>query len=516
MYLDMEFISGLGPTLAAAASIGIASSLYFRKYEPTITSFARVLAFATVLARFATTPQWDEHLISDPKLPVFLVVGAFVSGLGGSILHYRLFSSSHPLHNIPGPVLAPPNEISTADYNAVLPIHGAKSWIRGTSYNATVYSKNGESTENNSMLNLIDHQTHTPRRRIWDRAFTIQSLKDYEPMLLARLAELCDQFHARQGTVIDLNEWMGFLVFDVTSDLAYGGGTSFLKTARDQGGLLSGVVAALRLQGRTMAIPWLSNVTAYSPLARKSYPFIKYAKDRFFDRIKDGNPKGGKDFLWHLNNEGGEGGSQVSMVAQAADAALIMAVMMYYLIRYPEIYDRLEKAIDEALADKELTHINGHDFPVHDQVKNIPLLDACIDETLRIHPPLSFEPNRQAPDGGVMIGGRLIPGGTQVRVVSHVIQTDPANFEKPLEFIPDRWLKKDDDKTFNKGAFLPFCVGKQFAYQEMRLFTTTIMSKYKLKFRDGFDSQAWANGIEDNGTLLEIYDPLEVVVSRRT
>lgn len=157
-------------------------------------------------------------------------------------------------------------------------------------------------------------------------------------MVLNRIAQLCEQFDARQGTSLDLNDWMGFLVFDgkssllrsvwyrtdkpriVTSDLAYGGnfiilflsylldganaliigGTSFLKKGKDDSGIVHGVVAALRLQGRTMAIPWLSTLMGYSSLAKKVAPFMRYAGERFVQRYKDGNPNGGKDFLYHL------------------------------------------------------------------------------------------------------------------------------------------------------------------------------------------------------------------------
>lgn len=60
---------------------------------------------------------------------------------------------------------------------------------------------------------LID-ASHTPRRRMWDRAFTIASLKEYEPMVLERISELCTQMDRLEGTVIDMNKWMGYLVFD--------------------------------------------------------------------------------------------------------------------------------------------------------------------------------------------------------------------------------------------------------------------------------------------------------------
>lgn len=65
-------------------------------------------------------------------------------------------------------------------------------------------------------------------------------------------------------------------------------------------------------------------------------------------------------------------------------------------------------------------------------------------------------------------------------------------------------------------CFPPFAgAGKQFAYQEMRLFLGTLLWKYDMKFPPGFDSYGWENSIEDNGTLLEIHTPLEIIVTRR-
>jgi hypothetical protein len=59
------------------------------------------------------------------------------------------------------------------------------------------------------------------------------------------------------------------------------------------------------------------------------------------------------------------------------------------------------------------------------------------------------------------------------------------------------------------------CVGKQFAYQEMRMLIATLVSKFDISFKPGFDSYAFEKGIIENGTLLELTRPLEVVVTRR-
>lgn len=79
--------------------------MYFRRYEPTLGSFGTFAAFVAVVARLATAP-WNYSLISAPVLPTIVSVAAFILGLALTILHYRLVSSTHPLHDIPGPLFA--------------------------------------------------------------------------------------------------------------------------------------------------------------------------------------------------------------------------------------------------------------------------------------------------------------------------------------------------------------------------------------------------------------------------
>lgn len=82
--------------------------------------------------------------------------------------------------------------------------------------------------------------------------------------------------------------------------LSLAGGTNFLNDGADPTGIVHGVVAALRLQGRTMAVPWLAPLYHKTPLAKKSGAFVTYCRNRFAIRYKEGSRSGGKDFLYHL------------------------------------------------------------------------------------------------------------------------------------------------------------------------------------------------------------------------
>lgn len=119
------------------------------------------------------------------------------------------------------------------------------------------------------------------------------------------------------------------------------------------------------------------------------------------------------------------------------------------------------------------------------------------------------------------MAGFAIPGATKVRVASNAVQRDPRNFKDPLVFRPERWLPSADGELFNKAAFFPFlfgafhCPGKQFAYQEMRIVIATLLFKYDASFPEGFDSFAFEHNLKDNGSLIEVMDPLPVIFTRR-
>jgi hypothetical protein len=51
---------------------------------------------------------------------------------------------------------AAPNEVSVVNPEAILQIHGARSWIRGKSYSSNVHSKQGAKDRDASLLNLRD------------------------------------------------------------------------------------------------------------------------------------------------------------------------------------------------------------------------------------------------------------------------------------------------------------------------------------------------------------------------
>ena len=110
----------------------------------------------------------------------------------------------------------------------------------------------------------------------------------------------------------------------------------------------------------------------------------------------------------------------------------------------------------------------------------LPYLNACIEEGLRMYPPVPTGLPRKTPEGGALIGDHWIPEGITTAVTQFAAYRSEDNWYQPYKFLPERWLGKDerfanDDHT----CFQPFltgprnCIGRlRSRSSEVRLLTS--------------------------------------------
>jgi len=115
-------------------------------------------------------------------------------------------------------------------------------------------------------------------------------------------------------------------------------------------------------------------------------------------------------------------------------------------------------------------------------------------ETLRLYPPAPLFGRRvQEP---VTLGDYDIPVGATVLLSPYVTQRDPANFEAPEEFRPERW--DSGSNTLPKFAFFPFgggakmCIGEPLARTEGVLILAELMRRYEFESVSGKRAQPTA------------------------
>ncbi|KAF9077865.1 cytochrome P450 [Rhodocollybia butyracea] len=150
----------------------------------------------------------------------------------------------------------------------------------------------------------------------------------------------------------------------------------------------------------------------------------------------------------------------------------------FYALKYPSIYQKLKKELEEAWVDK--------DRPMsYTALEDLPYLSAFIKEVLRfslgaVHPiPRIVGPSTPK------IGGLKIPPGTIVAMSVKFLHTNPDVFPDPYTFNPDRWLVQDtsqpmlDLATFSKGPRM--CLGLNLAWCELYLIFGNILRRLDLK-----------------------------------
>lgn len=147
--------------------------------------------------------------------------------------------------------------------------------------------------------------------------------------------------------------------------------------------------------------------------------------------------------------------------------------VIYNLVKYPIWQEKLF----EELKGKEL-------IMEYETLRNLPLLNAVINETLRLYPPL-LELHRSCDRAQTLLDtGIVVPANSTIFIQPYVIHRDPDYFPEPNEFKPERFLGENSAES--NIAFMPFglgprlCVGMRFALNELRIVIAQLIYNYKI------------------------------------
>lgn len=99
----------------------------------------------------------------------------------------------------------------------------------------------------------------------------------------------------------------------------------------------------------------------------------------------------------------------------------------------------------------------------------LPLLNAIIMETLRLHAPLPGPQARRSPSPSCTINGIQIPGGVRIAAMAHSLHRDEEAFPDAGKWDHTRWLATDEELRERHRRFWAFssggrtCIGSNFA-----------------------------------------------------
>ncbi|TEA14072.1 Cytochrome P450 monooxygenase FCK2 [Colletotrichum sidae] len=451
----------------------------------------------------------------------------------------HLYSEVQELHAKYGDIVRiGPTELSINNPRAITPIHSNRSpCTKGPWYGVLhpMYS-----------LQLVrDKQEHAQRRRAWDRGFASKG-RDYEYRVANYTDQLLSQIESHKNKPFNIADWFNFYSFDVMGDLAFGKTFGMLKQ-----GIKHYFMASLHRDmqaiGSFSHMLWLFPIFKNTPILNADNKrFWKFVTAQVDERIK--NPPDRPDvFSWVLEDYQAlenptwqdtlnlYGDAYLIIVAGSDTTAASLTCLFFELAQKPDVYRRLREEVDGYFAENP--------GPEHSALSKLPYLQACVDEALRLHPPVPSGVQRMTPAEGIDVDGTFIPGSTIVQVPTYTMFRDERLFPSADEFIPERWTNRPD-LAREPAAFVPFgtgqylhpppglkrmssllleteeqrrgkysCVGKQLGLMEVRYCASQIVHRYDVALAPGQSAEAFVRGKKDGFTLS--LPELEVVFKQR-
>lgn len=175
-------------------------------------------------------------------------------------------------------------------------------------------------------------------------------------------------------------------------------------------------------------------------------------------------------------------------------------------MKNPTALSKLREEVDKALSPSDRIA----SWP---RVKGLEYLKACIDESMRLSPPVATDLLRKTPPEGLRVGTELVPGNTIVSVSAYSAHRDQQVFQDPDTFRPERWLVRGEDKLKQmRAVFIPFslgtraCIGRNITIVEQMVFLATLVARYEF----ALPSLDWELEFEEYFNLWPIKLPLKV------
>ena len=163
------------------------------------------------------------------------------------------------------------------------------------------------------------------------------------------------------------------------------------------------------------------------------------------------------------------------LLAGEDTTANTLAWVLYLLSRHRWALERARAEVRRVLG--------GDRVPTRfEQLEQLPFIDACAHETMRLKPVAPILPQQAARD--TSLGGIAIPAGTACIFLMRAPAMDARHFPHPAAFDPDRWLREDGPQ--GKRVSMPFgagprvCPGRYLAMLEIRMALATLLGSFDL------------------------------------
>ncbi|KAF0921843.1 hypothetical protein E2562_020307 [Oryza meyeriana var. granulata] len=206
------------------------------------------------------------------------------------------------------------------------------------------------------------------------------------------------------------------------------------------------------------------------------------------------------------------------VIAGKDTTAGALAWFLYMMCKHPEVQERICHEAREATCAGEAASIDEFLKSLTDQaLNNMHYLHAALTETLRLYPSVPME-NKQCFSDDVLPNGFNVSKGDIVFFIPYAMGRMESLWGKDAEvFRPERWLDENGvfqhESPFKFTAFQAgprICLGKEFAYRQMKIFAAVLIRFFVLKLRDQKEIVSYRTTL-----TLSIYQGLHLMATTR-
>ena len=286
---------------------------------------------------------------------------------------------------------------------------------------------------------MSDTRAHAQRRKIFARAFSKSYLRQqYESSVrdLANNAVRRMAREARNSGATDVLKWWTFMATDVSALLFFGDSFHMVETGQVNE-YIRVLQAALKGGGIGAELPWIRAILKFVPLKALQETFrgndflLKYGLESRQMSEASGDDR---TIFASANKEAQESGgamdeldvlteAQNLLVAGSDTTAVTLTYLVWAVLKHPYWQTELERevgALPESYGEGDL--------------ETLPILNAIIEETLRLYGAAPGGLPRIVPRGGTQLGQYMVPEGTIVTTQSYTLHRDPTQFPDPYRF----------------------------------------------------------------------------------
>ncbi|KAJ4413756.1 hypothetical protein N0V82_008345 [Gnomoniopsis sp. IMI 355080] len=386
-----------------------------------------------------------------------------------------------------------------------------------------------------------DDANHQRQRRLFGLAFSDRAVLKQESLVQGHVRNLMGKLakeNAASNGRVDLMTWLSYLAFDIMGDLMYGEPLGMLESdqaarqwVRDTYATIKTVTLGMAMMGWHSPLGPLLLKYIWGGSAKRRAVHNRFSMDRVdkrLDRSDRGDDTGTDVWSMIMQNNGNEkqritrgemySNAATFMIGGTETTTAATSALTYMLLRHPDKMAKLRAELDAAAAaTKDL-----QTAMTFTNLRKLPYLNACIEESMRLYPPAPTPMPRMVPREGRVVCGRYVPAGTRVDIPLYAIAHHPDNFVDPEDFVPERWLdekhrpakyagdRRECVKVFSAGP--RDCIGKNLAHPEMRLIMASLLYNFDLELADS--SFEWLDqnsyGIWDKHPLWVNLTPRQV------